>query len=182
MKITTVGVPRSHRKMVLMAISMTDRLVWGGQMNKKIKQIKIFRNSSGNLTDPPLIRGIKNLYNPKTKICELHIEGLISMGNNDQTNLAWSVCHDLAHTFDIVYGNLSFNKDNTINYLGKNYNLNQVVNTAVPEEHKLLNNYRDCLYYQAHDYYEPWEVRALMAADACMSEYRRDKSCPNLIE
>jgi hypothetical protein len=105
------------------------------------------------------------------------------MGQNTDTNLGWAICHDLAHAFDVCHGNLIFNrKDETITYLGKRYNLNKVANTHLIDEYRNLQNFRNTLYYQAHDLYEPWEVRPLMSADACMAEYRRGNLCPNWVD
>lgn len=182
-KVTTFGIAKEQRDIVNWAIKTVDALVWGGQMNKKVKHIRILKNSSGRKKDPPIFRGLINVYSPKTKTCELHIGSLIEMGEDTDTNLAWSICHDLSHAFDVCYKNLIFNtKDNTLKYLNKSYRLDKVANTFLSEEYRKLQNFRGTTYYQAHDLYEPWETRPLFAADVCMAEYRRGNLCPNLVE
>jgi hypothetical protein len=182
MKITTQGVPNDQLEMVETAVKLVDALIWGNELSKKVKHIKILKDSDGDPNHPKIFKGLLDVYDPKTKTCELHIRSLIEMGENTDTNLAWSICHDLAHAFDVCHGNLAFNrKDDTITYLGKSYNLDKVANTHLTDEYRQLQNFRNTLYYQAHDLYEPWEVRPLMAADACMAEYRRKNHCPNLI-
>lgn len=168
--------------MVRFAVKTVDSLVWGNQMRKKVKVLKIFKDSDGNPKDPPIFKGLLDVYNPRNKTCELHVKSLIDMGENTDSNLAWSICHDLAHAFDVCFNNLRFNKkDQTLTYLGKTYNFQKQANSHIPEEYSKLRNFRENVYYQAHDLYEPWEVRPLFAADACMAEYRRGTMCPNLI-
>ena len=162
---------------------MADRLIWGSQLGKKVKTVKVLKNSDGNTKDIPLLKGLVDIWNPKTKTLKLQIKNLIGMGNDDDQNLAWSICHDLAHSFDVVYGNLTFDRDKgTLTYLGRKYNLAREVNSSIPPEYSRFRNFRESPYYQAMDYWEPWEVRALMAADACMADYRRGDLCPNLIK
>lgn len=183
MRVTLIGIPKEHYKQARQAVKMVDKLVWGGEMCKKVKHIKILKNSKGDPNDPPIFRGIIDVYNPRTKTCNLHIQSLIEMGQNTESNLQWSICHDLAHAFDVAHGNLSFNKKRkTIKYLGKNYNLSKIAQSVLPEEYLILHNFRDTVFYAAHDYYEPWETRPLIAADACMAEFRRKNHCPNLLK
>jgi hypothetical protein len=182
MKLILTGIPKEQEKTVHLAIKTVDALVWGGQINKKVKTLKIFKDSNGNPEDPPIFKGLMSVYDHKTKTCELHIKSLIEMGQDNDGNLFWSICHDLAHAFDVCFNNLRFNKEaKTITYLGKTYNFEKPANTYIPPEYGRLNNFRKNLYYQAHDLYEPWEVRPLFAADACAAENRRGLNCPNLI-
>lgn len=182
MKIQTKGVPRLQIPAVHLAIDLVDQLVWGGQINKKIKNITIFKDSTGKEGDPEIFKGLLDVYNPKTRTCELHVRSIINQGQDTDSNLVWSICHDLAHAFDVCYGNLSFNrKKETLTYMGREYIYKVKVNTYLPESVREMRNFRETLFYQAHDYYEPWEVRPLMAADSCMAEYRRGTLCPNLL-
>lgn len=182
MKLVTEGITPQEMPTVEKAIQMVDSLVWGGTLKRKVKKLKIFKESYGKPGDPEIFKGLIDVYNPRTKTCELHIGSLIDMGDNSYSNLAWSICHDLAHAFDVYHGNLSFNRrKGTIQYMGNDYVLEKKASTALPQEYLSMRNLRENLYYQAHDYFEPWEVRPLMAADFCMAESRRGNACPNLV-
>lgn len=182
MKLVTRGIPESQMPAVHAAIQMVDSLVWGGTLKRKVRTLKIFKDSFGTPSDPEIFRGLIDVYNPRTKTCELHIASLIEMGDPGDSNTSWSICHDLAHAFDVYHGNLSFDRrKGTICYMGKDYVFQKKANTSLPESYLSKRNLRENVYYQAHDYYEPWEVRPLMAADACMAETRRGNDCPNLV-
>jgi len=182
MRVKLVGIPTEQHKAARQAIKMVDRLVWGNEMKKKVQKITVIKNSKGNPLDAPIFKGILDVYNHKTKSCVLHIQALIEMGANDDGNLAWSICHDLSHAFDVAHKNLIFDtKNKTLIYLGKTYDFKKPAVHLIDEEFAKKNRYRDSRYYAAHDFYEPWEVRPLMAADACMAEIRR-KDCPNLLK
>jgi hypothetical protein len=183
MEIVFHDTPEDFKAKVLEGIKLIDALVWGNQMKTKVDRIVIYKNSMGKEEHPEIVRGLYDCYNAETRTCELHIGFLIGQGSNSPTNTCWSVCHDLAHAFDVAYGNLILDKDKCkLTYMGRDYLLRKGANTHVPEKYKKLENFRSCSYYQAHDYYEPWEVRPLMAADACMAELNRAQLCPNLMD
>jgi hypothetical protein len=173
------------------AVSTVDALVWGGRMHESVDFIYILKDSDGDPRDPPTLKGIADVYDAKLRKCTLNLAGLIAQGKDDQSNLAWSICHDLAHAFDVAHGNLEFDRElGVVVYRGRAYRIVQPANTRLPEDYvdrnKLLYMYRECKYYQGHEHYEPWETRALFAADACMADIRRSTGelpgCPNEVD
>lgn len=174
------NMPKWSRPMCLKAIDMVDRMVWGGTLAKFADRIDVIYGD-GLATDPSIMKGLSGCYRPDQRRCILHIKALVAMP--DQPSMyAWAVAHDLAHAFDVAHGNLSFNHEkNSLTYLGREYLMRKEANTRIPDQ--LRSRYRDAKYYDAHQYWEPWEVRPLMAADAVMAELRRDEfPCPNWVD
>lgn len=182
MKITMVEVPEDRQHMVHMAVSMVNALVWGGRMAEKVDEIIILKNGTGNPDDAPIFQGLISVYDPETRTCTVHAKGITDQGEDSPNNLAWAICHDLAHAFDVAHGNLVFNREaKTLRYMGKTYEYHTKAKHA-PYPEGYFPQFRGSNYYELHNLFEPWETRALFAADSCMAEYRRGEHCPNLLK
>lgn len=179
-RIVTQGVRLEWASTVETAVKTVNALVWGGRLKDHVDTIFILADSDGMPGDIPLLKGIADVYDPRDRSCVLHSMGLIPNGDSE-TMLAWAICHDLAHAFDVAHGNLKLDRAaGGLIYMGREYRLRQVATTSLPREY--ISVLHDSKYYEAHNHYEPWEVRPLMAADFCMAEIRRHQQpiCPNL--
>lgn len=181
MRIVTQGVRLEWASLVEKAVKIVDSLVWGGRMNEYIDTIFILADSDGIPGHPTILKGIVDVYDSKDRSCTLHLKGLIPNDEKDSM-LAWAICHDLSHAFDVAHGNLKFNREtDSLTYMGREYVLRQPAITDLPKNYvPALRN--GCQFYECHNHYEPWEVRPLIAADLCMSEIKMNEQaiCPNL--
>lgn len=178
MIINIYDVPTENQEVVPQALELIDRMVWGGTMKQHIVEINVVKNGIGADDDPYLYKGLRDSYDPATKICRLQVGGLISQGKDDAGNLFWSICHDMTHAFDIAMGNLSFDLEKkTLTYIGIEYVMR--TKAEINDDVRRQNLFRDSNYYTAHFLYEPWEVKPLLIADLC-SNIRRSEKNPSM--
>lgn len=158
-------------------ISIADQIIFGGNLEKHVEVIHMYhRKHTSDKSLNWMLHGLSELYNAETKTVTMFA------GQFSGTR-GWAACHDLTHVFDMVHGNLEFNiEDKTITYLKLIYEDNVDYTKLYSVPSRLYPSYwlRGVKEYRFQDHFAPWETKAFMLADLCISEYQNALKRPNL--